>query len=332
MQNQDIHKHYTDLTAKYLSGNASPAEVAELEAWVLTEASNKEQFQAIKKAWMLSGVNQVSRQVDVTKNWEQTAGELFKETKVVDLKSRQKRRPWMAIAAGFALLILAGTFIYLNMGSDPGLIVETETEAEFFDLSDGSHISLNQESSLTYGFDKERSQRRVALIGDAFFEVTRNESQPFIVTTGGLEIEVLGTAFYVDSREDQEEIQVIVESGRVAVRSSDTEVILTANEKAIFQVNTSILKKEVNEDSNYTALKTNVLVFEEDYLQEVIFALNRQYNARIRIESEVLNQCTLTATYPNLSLDEILLLLESGFGIQVDRNGSEIMLSGTCKK
>ena len=330
MDKPDLHIYFQNLSTKYLSGNASDAEVTELEDWVLADPKNKEQFKAYKKAWMLTGMND-KKLVNTNKAWKETAGKTFNQPKVVPIKPKHSRRKWLAIAASITLLAAAGLWMLQNNNTPVPLFVETSSDTQTINLSDGSQITLNQSSKLTYTLAEKEAKRQVDLTGDAFFEVARDESKPFIIQTQDVEIEVLGTSFYVDARPNQSEIQVIVKSGKVAVRSGASEQILTANEKAIFQKNSKVLTKTKNEDVNYLSLKDKNLVFENSTFEDLVFSLNRHFNSKITIEEESLKTCAHSGTYKNKSLETILKILESSHSIQSNKNGQKIVLEGTCK-
>ena len=175
------------------------------------------------------------------------------------------------------------------------------------------------------------SLRLVQLTGDAFFDVESDSIRPFVISTQEVEIEVLGTSFYVDSRASQTAIQVIVESGTVAMRSNNQEVIIEAGEIGIYDKQTGNLSKNQNEDPNYLAWKTDIFVFDSTDLESVVFALNRKFHAQISLAGNNLNDCQLNATYDRQSLDAIIKIIEQTLGITATYNGDQIILSGdTC--
>ena len=167
------------------------------------------------------------------------------------------------------------------------------------------------------------------LKGDAFFEIARDAHRPFIIRTQEVQVEVLGTAFYVDSRQDQAEVKVVVESGRVALSHQDDVIQLTIGEVGIFDKKTGELQKVVNKDKNYLSWKTNTFHFEEVDLSEVVNVLNQHYKSHISIESPVLNKCPIDAVFTDKSLDAIIRIMEKTFGIQSKRTGDQIILFGT---
>lgn len=331
MEKQDQHDYFSDLMSRYLSGNTDAAEQAELEQWVLADPANKKQFIAFKKAWMLSGM-QNQQEANVDAMWNSTARQLFPEANVRQLPARQSRSRWLKIAAAVVVLIVSTALIYRHFQSPPPFFAETTNVTMPYDLSDGTRVTLNKSSSLRFLAENEEGEREVQLTGDAFFDVARDESAPFVIETQNVEVEVLGTSFYVDSRVSQSAIQVIVESGQVAVRAGDQEVILNRDEQAVYDKNTNHLIKQTNEDEHYLALKSGELVFEATPMETAVFALSRYFNTNIVIGEEALKACPLTSTFKNKSLSAVLRILESSFGIQSAQQGDDIVLTGKCNR
>lgn len=329
MHSEDQHIRSSELISKYLSGNASPSEIEELETWVMETPENKEQFMAYKKTWMLSGMKKEQETVDIEKLWKETSQQLLGEAKVVKMEPKRNYSAWLGIAAAAILLLIASFLYFQQTNSSQNFYAQSKEEIKEVALSDGSQITLNQSSSLTFTAADQAGERRIELEGDAFFDVARDTAHPFVVHTQDIVVEVLGTSFYVDSRKDQDEIQVIVESGTVAVRVGEEEKILTANEKAIFRKTSQELIKQENQDKNYLALKNGVLVFENTPMDEVAFALSRQFRVDISFDEEALKTCLHDGTYPNMSLSAILKVLEAS-EMKIERTGSKIVLTGQC--
>lgn len=324
------HIDFFDLIPKYLSGEASDSEVKRLEQWVLSSPENKAQFIQFKRAWILSGIEGNYQNIDVEKEWAATSEKLFTEAKVVSIQKKSGRRIgiYLRIAVAVALVIIASvwTFNYLNKPDYQQVVAQNEVEED--KLPDGTEIALNQFSSIRYPEKLDDNFRRVELKGDAFFEVERDTARPFIITTQNIEIEVLGTSFYVDSRENQAQIQVIVETGSVAMTSESNKIVLAANEIGVFDKSTGQLTKKENKDVNYLAWKTDILVFENTSLESVIFDLNRKFHAQISMANQELSSCPLTATYDDKSLEAIVLIIEKTLDIEAQIDGEKIIFTG----
>lgn len=321
--------HIDELITKYLSDNTSSEETQELEQWVLTNRQNKQHFIEMKKAWMVSGIKHAQSSKNTEKAWSAVSKQLFEEQskgKVIPLQ-----RKWWAAAASLALLVVSGWLLYQFItpsGNSNLFTAETTTESQRHLLDDESLVILNQQSSLTY--ELKDAQRIANLKGDAYFDITRDERQPFIIKTNTVEIKVLGTAFYVDARKELNETQVIVEEGKVAVSTDNSSVTLQAGDKAIYNQSSGKLIKVTNEDKNYNSLKSNVLHFDNSSLNEVAFALNRQYNIDVSLENKQLNNCKLNAVFKQKSLQSVMKVIESTLGVKVTQNGTKVLISGNC--
>ena len=330
MSESNTHIDYFALIPKYLSGNASDSEVKLLEDWVLADSANKAQFNAFKKAWILSSIKMDDPQINVVQEWKSTAAQLFPEAKTVSLQPKANRRTsfLFRIAAAVTVLMVASIWLFQYFNGGESMELATQNTVAENRLPDGSQIAMNQYSQLKYAPSINKKFRRVELTGDAFFEVERDTARPFVITAENVEIEVLGTAFYVDAREDQSQVQVIVQSGTVSVKAGSQQVILTANEIGIYDKNTGDLTKKVNEDVNYMAWKTGFLVFESSNLERVVFDLNRKFHSKISIAKPELNTCEITATFDHQSLETTVKIIEKTLHIQAERTGEQIVFSG----
>lgn len=336
MPDQELHKDYPELMMKYLSGNATDAEVQQLENWVLADPEHRRQFMAFKKAWMLSGMKDVETAVDVESQWQETAKQLFKAPEVVPMRPRSRTYRWLGIAAAIALVGALSVWALLNLGKESELYATATDAIQTVALPDGSVVTLNRNSSLRYTpvpaepeID-QRAQRLVNLEGDAFFDVERDTERPFIITSSSVEVEVLGTSFYIDAREEQTEVQVIVASGSVAMRAPNTDTLnLEAGQKGVYQKAVDSLFLEQNEDENFQSIKTGTIIFDNSTIAEVAFVLSRHYGVEINYQGiEDVSNCSVDGDYEDVDLEEILALLQSTWGIEWEREGNRILLRG----
>ncbi|MFK7807109.1 MAG: FecR family protein, partial [Saprospiraceae bacterium] len=270
--------------------------------------------------------------IDTNQEWnnisELLESDTTKVTKVIALQPKRSYAKLLSIAAAAAVLLVAGWWLFnLNSGSTD-LIVSSEDSFKEQKLSDGTQVNLNQHSTIGYA-DAADGTRQVVLDGDAFFDVKRDETRPFVISADEVAIKVLGTSFYVDARDDQDQIQVIVASGTVAVEVDNKKVILEKGDIGVYTKSNQQLVKKQNQDVNYMAWKTGKLVYEEALLGKVIFDLNRTFHADIRLEPAGLKNCTLTAVYENQTLESILVILEKTLNLNANSNGERIVLSGS---
>ena len=151
-------------------------------------------------------------------------------------------------------------------------------------LSDGTKVWLNAESELRYPVSFGDGERGVYLTGEAYFQVERNESHPFTVTSGDHRITVLGTEFCVRAYKDESRILTTLEKGRVSVNSGMESVQLIPGEQS--SVEGSLIKVESVDTQIYTAWRNKKYIFQEQSLGEILNTLSRWYDMRVSFDED----------------------------------------------
>lgn len=223
----------------------------------------------------------------------------------------------ISIAASIALLLTLTWSIYNYMTSVSILTISTMADIQTLTLPDNTEVTLNRYSSLTYPSKFKEKNREVSIIGEVYFEVAKDEKHPFIVQTGNIDVEVLGTHFNVEAYPQNAEIRTTLLEGRVAVRNKerDVEVILNPNESAIYHIANKELSKEVTTNAvNEIAWRKGEFVFEHQPLGEIVCQLSNAFNTTIIVDDAANATYKLTARFTNgETLHEILdLLLPAG--------------------
>jgi ferric-dicitrate binding protein FerR (iron transport regulator) len=200
-------------------------------------------------------------------------------------------------------------------------------------LSDGTKVSLNAQSTLTFPSSfSGHASREVILNGEAFFDVAEDKDHPFIVTTRGVTIMVLGTAFNLKSYEGDPTIETTLIRGKVLIENNHGQrkekVEMKPNQKAIFSHATEkitlmdVMIKEPTDWNNET------LEFEDDTFYDVIKSLERWYGVTIHMNDSASMNCRLTAKIDKESLGQTLEILKSLTGIHYEIGGEEVFIKG----
>ncbi|MEZ4771800.1 MAG: FecR domain-containing protein [Bacteroidia bacterium] len=171
-------------------------------------------------------------------------------------------------------------------------------------LSDGSVIWLNAETTVNICINPSNEIREVELSGEAFFEVAKDSSRPFVVYTGNVKTEVLGTSFNITAY-DSAKPTVTVSSGkvRVAGKTSSQFVTLIPNEQVL--IDTEWKKREVVSEQ-FSAWKNGLLTFEDMSLAEIKPILEKWYDIEIEFHVAELQNCRITGKYQNEPLKNVL--------------------------
>ncbi len=179
-----------------------------------------------------------------------------------------------------------------------------------FNLPDGSSGWLNSGSSLKYRIPFKKN-RNVDLIGQAFFDVKKDPSHPFVVNTDIFDVQVLGTRFDVSAYPEDRYVEVVLESGQIKILSNKTShtTILSPNHRLV--VDKALRSGSVSEvdASQYTSWKDGQLVFRNTPFCEVINRLGRWYNVDFECQDSSLLELPYRATFKEESLSRVLELL-----------------------
>lgn len=202
-------------------------------------------------------------------------------------------------------------------------------------LPDGSVAILHRGSRIVYGAFGDTRQVRLTA-GEAHFTVAKMPAMPFLVRAGALTIRDIGTAF--DVRLDAHRIDVLVTEGAVEVATpadvatGSAPRVLTLGQQATFALGTSApAPVELNAPpaeavAEALAWKSRRLTFDRTRLADAIAELNRYNVAQLRLADETLGGTLIAGSVQSDNLEAFVRLLEKGFGIGADRDGSEIRL------
>lgn len=244
------------------------------------------------------------------------------------------RRSWLQIAAAASVIAVIGWQLLAPPRKMPGVrwgLADVAGEQPWIEkqnataapllitLDDGSVISLDPQSKISYPPRFTGGKREVALSGEAFFEVSRDPSRPFLVYANETVTEVLGTSFRVQARNDASNVIVAVHSGRVSVfTKTDYErgpadpkrsgLVLSPNQQAVFAREQAQLTR--------TLVKTPLVLghadlrlsfdFDNTPVSEVFRTLSEAYGLEIVYDSELLQGRTLSVSLEDESLYEKL--------------------------
>ncbi|PNW25745.1 FecR family protein [Formosa algae] len=226
-------------------------------------------------------------------------------------KKKEKFRVFnfRTVAAAMVLLLVSSSIIYyFNKNSDYIEVIAHKGEQSKVLLSDSSVVYLNSGSSLKYPKTFKSDSREVMLEGEGFFIVKSNPKKPFIVTSAAFKTQVLGTQFVV-SNYNRITPSVTVSSGKVQVtniKDPEQSVLLVKNERVQWSEETNKFLKTHVQATRYTAWVDGSIVFNTSNLIEVVNILNQRFDKDIIITSDVYLDCTISGTYKNKSLADIL--------------------------
>ncbi len=330
--------YYESLMAAYFSGEASSEEIRQLSSWLAENQENLYFFESFRKAWLLTGKDALSSAIDLDAEWEAISTKLSPDAPFVVVPAEKTRKgilinmfsSWKAAAVLVILLVSATAIFYLNSGPETIILTADTGNLEQL-LPDGTTISLLKGSEAEYPAQFSGDIREVKLEGEAYFIVKHDESKPFIVKGNKARIEVLGTSFNVNTRAGDNQVSVVLTSGKVSLyfKGHESEnIILHPGEKAEMNLSKKAISVGLNPDPNYMAWKTGKIVFENSSLNEVIAVLSKVYHKEIRLAGDQLSTCNLTATFEKQSLNSALKVIQATLELEITEENGILILKG----
>lgn len=239
-------------------------------------------------------------------------------------KSRLRPMHLVAAAAVSCGIILGIIAIRSNQSKEPvqdivkNEIIQTQNEEmKSGVMSDGTKYWVNASSSLTYPsrFD---GTREVVLNGEAYFEVQPDPEKPFIVSSKGQKVQVLGTEFNITAYNDDTVIRTTVLGGAVIVESSGIRKLLQARQQSVLKAS-DLTILPVSRPEETIAWKRDSFSFKKASITEIAAELERYYGVSIEFTNDVTNDLYTLANFSRKEpITRILQMIESTNNIAFD--------------
>jgi len=321
---------YWDIIKKSINNEASAEEKAALESWLKEDAANVQLLEDAKATWnMLGETTNTSVNFNANSAWNAVQEKINKENNVVSLTSANNTK-WIYRMAAVLVLSLFSTWYFLNRNSSPEeLVAQSNNERLRVTLPDGSKVWLNSNSKLTYPKQFNSNTRAVKLEGEAFFDVTKNHEQPFVISNADFEVKVLGTSFNVLAYSKLSDVVVTVVTGTVSFQSNSGEsVLLTKDETGTLNKRNKKVNEIINNDTNFMAWQNGKIEFDNTSIKSVCTTIKDYFGIDVIVENQNVYNCKFTGSFNNPTLQEVLTVLENTLNIKTKINQSSITISG----
>jgi hypothetical protein len=193
-------------------------------------------------------------------------------------------------------------------------------------LPDGSSVWFNAASSIKFPVCFWANERRVEITGEAYFEIAQNAQSPFIVTTNGTSIRVLGTKFNVNAYHDEAMVKTTLVEGRVQINDKQTAILKPGQQAQVKDGEVTIVEKA---DMNAAlAWKNGLFVFNSATdIKEVLRQIGRWYDVDIEYAGDI-NVPTFYGEIPRtLSLANVLKIIEMNGKLKFTINGNKVIVT-----
>ncbi|RYD85693.1 MAG: DUF4974 domain-containing protein, partial [Sphingobacteriales bacterium] len=232
-------------------------------------------------------------------------------------RKNNARKRWIAAASVIAVLATSG-LLYQNRNQVMNVVspiaqkelVTGGGQVASLTLSDGTKIWLNGGSKMSYPETFRGDKREITITGEAFLEVAHDDKMPFIVRSGDVRTQVLGTSFNVKAYPEEGFIKVDVATGKVGVMApSQNTVFLTPKQEVLFDKKSHTAKTTDNVDiSALSGWKEGSFIVKNMPLLEVLSVIQRRFGVEVKADAN-LSQCSITANFTNVSLQNVMKIV-----------------------
>lgn len=328
---------YIQLIYKQLKGDISPEEAKDLQDWEGKSEENQAEAKLTRDAWEASAEHDLPFDLDLDADFAAIQGRIQTTNKQAKVVKMPVRRPYLRIAAAGAVLV-AAVFLLRNFMSQAETMqtFTAQKAGEKISLVDGTEVTLNAGSTLSYPTDFSESVREVKLTGEAYFSVTKNAAKRFEVHTDKTTVTVLGTEFNVSENSETGLTEIAVSEGKVQVEANESKdkIILTAAEKGVFNHKEAKLSEYKDANLNDLAWKRGVLQFKATKLSEVLSELGDFYEVEIALEEENMKNCAFSGRYKTSTTEREMIDIIAGFynfTIEEKTQNEILLKGGKCK-
>lgn len=321
-----------DLISKYLAGEANAEEAMLLDDW-LADPDNAREFKRIAALWnQLPGAT-IPQTPSPQEAWTELEPLLPADRRPVIVRLLFNR--YMAAAVTGLLICLS--FIWLSRDRDQrpdqSNVLTYYTKAATSHVKpdtmpDGTTITINRNSSVVYTTHFNQSDRSVILKGECYFNVAPDQSNPFIISMGQLNIKVVGTSFNVRENTPPGNIEVQVQSGVVKMYTSQQEIMVHKGQTGIYNLQNRNLHVRDTLDINSLSYATKTFSFNDIAFTDACRYLENAFNVKIAIDTQKFAGCRISAQFDNKPLDYILNVIDATLNTTHQQQGNTIQIKG----
>lgn len=314
------------LLIRFFAGETDTTENERIIEWI---NSSEESYQAAKEVYYIyyaTKLHQIKKEIDVDvvfNTIEKTIRKgRFKQKKTQFIKIFQQ----VAAVLLLPVLMLTGYLWTQGQQSDMHYIELTAKQGMVAKavLPDSTVVYLNSGSSLKYPSVFLSGERKVELVGEAYFDVRKDEKKRFSVyTPENLSINVLGTKFNVQAYSGDDKITATLIEGKVNVVCRDEQgnrrqTELNPSQRLVYDLNNR--KSEVKKVSvaQYIAWKDGKIIFEDTNLKDVLSMLSRHFNVDFTVKNPSFYSNSYTGKFEGERLEEILMLIHKSSNIRYE--------------
>lgn len=310
-EKEDKYRNIETLLPRFCEGMTTEEETQLVEKWIEENKANQKIVDQIHALYLAADTLHVIQSVDTEK-----------VLKKVKTKLNRKKISWwewtQRVAVILFIPLLIGILLMymdrqehqeiarmLEVKTNPGMTTSIM-------LPDSTIVYLNSESTLRYPSSFNADIRKVELIGEAFFDVTKDAQKCFVISTlNHSQIEVYGTSFNVEAYVKDNQLSATLVNGKISFLFNDKagiarKINLQPNQKLIYQPAAGEAKVYQTSCESETAWKEGKIIFNNTSMEDILRTLSKRYNVEFVVKNKSLKEYAFTGSFTSQRLERIM--------------------------
>lgn len=292
-----------EMLLRYCEGSLDNEEKMLVENWIASDEEHEEIARNVHELYWATDTLRIMNEVDTEKALKKTDGILRKKRFNIVLL-------WTERIAAILFVPLLSAYLFQMKDKAEPTMMEIRTSPGMttaFVLPDGTNVSLNSSSILRYPNFFTEDKREVELIGEAFFDVTKDSEKHFIVKTPGNErVEVLGTSFNMEAFPGDSILSTTLIEGKVKFYCGAGSIEMRPGEKIVYNTNTTKGKLVRTNGMVETAWRDGKIIFDNTPFDEVLRMISKRFNVDFVVKNEKYRKDSFTGTFSTQRLEQVL--------------------------
>lgn len=321
---------YHDLIIGYLQSQLTRKEMDSFYSWVNENDENKKLYFETKAIYDACKSSAGRETIDINESWQRL---LLKNKKRKFLGIEFQRFGSYVAVAFFAGLIALSVNYILNPHTEKFTAKYVGGDgimADKVELPDGTIVTVASNTTFFYDSDYGKKDRVVHLEGEAYFDVAKQKSKPFIVKVKNQSIEALGTKFNVMAYPSDSLLTTTLVEGSVRLTTGNNakETVLKPNQQLTYNNIRNVIEIANVDASRFTSWTTGYYYFSQQTLKAIFYKLSHVYGITFDVKSEDLNKKIFTGTfYRGQSVNNILEVISLSIPIKYEINDRVVIIS-----
>ena len=320
------------LITRYLSKQTSAEENEQLMDWMAADKKNGQVFEEVKRIWL--GAQRIADPGSIHALLKLRSRIAAEDNTYVQAPPRHLQLYRLAAAAAILVVAIATWRIfYFRQSSHQVAYLKEATlsgQKKKITLADGTKVILGPESSLSYPASFDKDSRTVTVEGEAYFEVSKAPHLPFIVQTPVLTVQVLGTHFNINARDNQPLSSVALLEGAVKVKLKEKineEYLLKPGQELSVDHNTHQVYQHALDSTAVLGWQNNVLKFKNEQFGSAANRIEKMYGVKIIFKDQAAANTRLYATFRDQSLSDVMEMICTSGVLAYHQEGDTIYVN-----